>query len=298
MTPGIPDHLPERKQRELSFVMQIIFEEFDTWQSGKSEKKCAGKILKLILFGSFARGDWVEDSDSGYRSDFDLLAVVNIHSFAEEHEIWSKIDDRLTREYSVLNRLQTPVKVIAHSLQDVNDQLARGVPFFFDIAKDGVVLFEEPGHPLATPKPLTREAKFAEAQQHYDHWLRLSQEAYRGAEMMLGEGIWRDASFMLHQATERAYHCLLLVITLYSPKSHRLKMLRSMAERIEPRLIGAWPRDTKFARRCFERLDRAYVDARYSPHYEITSEELAWVLERIKDLQTIVKVVCQEHLTA
>lgn len=75
----------------------------------------------------------------------------------------------------------------------------------------------------------------------------------------------RDAAFMLHQAIERLYHCVLLVVTLYSPKSHRLTFLRSHAERTDPRLIEAWPRDTKFARRCFATVDRAYIGARYSP---------------------------------
>lgn len=30
-----------------------------------------------MLFGSYARGGWVEDRKSGYRSDYDLLVVVN-----------------------------------------------------------------------------------------------------------------------------------------------------------------------------------------------------------------------------
>jgi hypothetical protein len=89
-----------------------------------------------------------------------------------------------------------------------------------------------------------------------------------------------------------------LVITLYSPKSHWLSVLRNHAERIEPRLIEAWPRDTKFTRRSFTRLDRAYVDARYSSHYEITPEELAWLAERIKASQGLVRAACQARLNA
>ncbi|TKB10559.1 MAG: nucleotidyltransferase, partial [Mesorhizobium sp.] len=40
----------------------------------------------------------------------------------------------------------------------------------------------------------------------------------------------------------------------------------------------------------------AYVDARYSPHYEITGEELAWLVERVKALQETVAVLCAEKL--
>lgn len=86
------------------------------------------------------------------------------------------------------------------------------------------------------------------------------------------------------------------MLTLYSPKSHKLSFLRSQAERLAPSLIAAWPRDTRFAQRSFELLRRAYVDARYSPHYKITDEELAWLVERVGILQQLVADVCEAHL--
>lgn len=87
-----------------------------------------------------------------------------------------------------------------------------------------------------------------------------------------------------------------LVLTLYSPKSHKLNFLRSQAERLAPELIAAWPRDTCFSHSCFELLRRAYVDARYSPHYRISDDELAWLIEHDGILQELVKSVCIAHL--
>jgi len=103
---------------------------------------------------------------------------------------------------------------------------------------------------------------------------------------------------MLHQATERLYHCISLVLTLYSPKSHKLNFLRSQAERLAPELIAAWPRESRFEQRCWELLRRAYVDARYSPHYKITADELAWIGERAGVLRGLVEGVCRDHLSA
>jgi uncharacterized protein len=37
---------------------------------------------------------------------------------------------------------------------------------------------------------------------------------------------------------------------------------------------------------------------RYSPHYRITPEELAWVAERIGVLQGLVKAACEARLAA
>lgn len=58
----------------------------------------------------------------------------------------------------------------------------------------------------------------------------------------------------------------------------------------------AWPRETRFERRCFELLRQAYVSARYSPQYSIGDEELDWLMAQAGVLQTIVAEVCTEHL--
>ncbi|WP_416067765.1 HEPN domain-containing protein [Rhizobium sp. ZK1] len=290
------DHLPAAKRRELARALEIIFSEVEQFRATKqSSKKANSKILKVILYGSYARGDWVEDHLSGYRSDYDILIVVNSEAFAQEQELWLSLDERLLQE-QIAHRIETPVIPIVHSLHDVNDQLSRGRPFFVDIKRDGKVLYEEEGHPLAQPRPLTKEEAKAEAQKNFEQWFQLSQEALVGAQLMLEQNIWRDGAFMLHQATERAYHCLLLTLTLYSPKSHRIKVLRSKAEDLDKRLIDAWPRDNRMARRRFELLSRAYVEARYSPNYAITTEELRWLVERVQALQASVASICEERL--
>ena len=84
MLPERLGHLPDNKRRELERVARILFDEFEAAQKGKqSEKKKGGRILKLILFGSYARGDWVEDRASGYISDYDLLVIVNSETFTD-----------------------------------------------------------------------------------------------------------------------------------------------------------------------------------------------------------------------
>jgi predicted nucleotidyltransferase len=200
-------HLPDTKRRELERVVQVLFDEFeDATKSKLSDKKKLGRILKVILFGSYARGDWVEDRLSGYRSDYDLLIVVNSHQFTDLHEYWSKADEHFIRELTVTQHIKTPVNFIVHSLEDVNDQLAKGRPFFSDIARDGIMLYEASGHPLAKSKPLTDDEIRAEAQGYFDQWFPLVQHAVRLAETSMSDRVDRDAAFMLHQAAERAYH--------------------------------------------------------------------------------------------
>jgi predicted nucleotidyltransferase/HEPN domain-containing protein len=297
MTADRLEHLPDSKRRELDYVVKVLFDSFDDAVKTKlSAKRKGGQILKVILFGSMARGDWVDDKISGYKSDYDLLVVVNSHGFTDLHEYWHGADERFVREFTITHNIGAPVNFIVHDLGDVNDQLAHGRPFFTDIARDGIVLYEAPGHPLAKPKPLTPEEVTAEAKAYYEQWFPLVQHAVRLAETSTADHVPRDAAFMLHQAVERAYHCVLLVLTLYSPKSHRITMLRSQAEALDDRLKAIWPADTKLHRQAFDRLRRAYVEARYAADYTVSDEELAWLTERVTLLQETVKTIAEERL--
>lgn len=290
------DHLPTAKQRELAHVVRVLFEEFEAaLATGTKSWKKKGRILKLVLYGSYARGDWVDDPVGGYKSDYDVLIVVNDENLTD-FELWSAADDRLMRDYTFNGALTAPVNFIVHSLTDVNGQLEHGRPFFIDIVEQGIALYEAEGTPFAQPRLLPPDQAQAEARKHFDEWFESAVGFHEQALHAMKTGRPKIAAFEFHQATERFYHCALLVLTLYSPKSHRLNFLRSQAELVAPELIEAWPRGERFARRCFELLRQAYVNARYSPHYVITDEELRWLGERVAILRDLVRSVCEKRL--
>jgi len=298
MMPTALDHLPASRQRELAHVVRVLYEEFEAAHAlGTKSWKKAGRIFKIVLYGSFARGDWVDDPVGGYQSDYDILIVVNDERLTE-FEFWSAAEDRLMRDTTITKALSAPVNFIVHSLTDVNAQLEKGRPFFVDIVSQGIALYEAEGFPFAQPRDLPPDEARAEAQGHFEKWFPSAEAFLRMAQGASAAGDRNEAAFVLHQSAERFYHCTLLVLTLYSPKSHKLNFLRSHAEEIAPELIAAWPRSDKFSRRCFELLKQAYVNARYSPHYEISDEELRWLTERVATLQEVVREVCVRRLAA
>ena len=293
------DHLPESKRRELALATGILFADFEeAILGGTTAHKRQGRILKVILYGSYARGDWVEDPEGGYISDYDLLVVVNDERLTETLEYWAKADDHLLREYEIGRHLSAPVNFIVHSISDVNTRLKLGRYFFTDILRDGIALYDAPGHPFVRPSQLAPAEALKEAEGFFRAWFSSAGQYLETGQDHVRKGSeWsKKAAFEFHQATERLYHCVLLVLTLYSPKSHKLNFLRSQAEQLDARLAKAWPRGTRFEQRCFELLRRAYVDARYSPHYRITAEELAWLGERITVLQNLARQACEARL--
>lgn len=287
------DHLPPIQQGELERVKQLLMTEFSEAISRASQPwKKNGKILKIILFGSYSREDWVDEPANGYQSDFDLLIIVSHEVLTDVADYWYVAEDKIQRDTSVAR----PVNIIVHTLEAVNQSLKRGEYFWVDIARDGIVLYELPGSALAAPMPLTASDAYGMATTYFEDWLSKIDSALKLAEFAVFESELKDAAFLLHQATERSYICFLLVRTLYFPRSHNIKFLRSLAEDKEPRLIEAWPRATRPDRRRFELVKRAYVEARYSASYAISADDLAAITASVRDLRAIVERVSIERL--
>lgn len=295
------DHLPAVKQRELERVVRILFEEFgDATAIATSDWKKQARILKVILYGSYARGGWVDEPHTakGYQSDFDLLVIVNHERLTDRVEFWASAEDRLNRELAITKTLRTPVNFIVHTLGEVNTGLSEGRYFFIDIARDGIALYQSDDTDLPEPQPKTPDQALAMAREYFAEWLPAAQGMLKTARYSLAQERLKDAAFLTHQATERYYHCVLLVCTFYTPHVHNLGFLRTHAERIDRRLIDVWSRATKADRARFEKLKEAYVKARYSKHYRITEQELAWLGERVDALGRVVEIVCGEHIAA
>jgi predicted nucleotidyltransferase len=289
------DHLPWNKQRELARVVEILHEEFDdALEGGSAEFKKKGRILKIILFGSYARGDWVDEPQTmkGYRSDFDILVVVNNRKLTDFATYWYKASDRLLRDRGV----STQVGLIVHSRREVNTALRQGQYFFSEIRRQGIVLYELDGEPLPEPKPQSPADVLRLAREHFESRMPAAKNFHRLFNTALAEGMLKEGAFLLHQAIEQSYSTFLLTFTSYSPPSHNLNFLRTLAEEHDRRLTEAWPRDQQRFRAWFNTLNEAYVKARYSEHYQISIEALEWLGERTAILHGLVESICSEHL--
>lgn len=293
------DHLPAQKQRELDHVLRVIFEEFKAAHADAKSHRRRGKIVKIILYGSHARGGWVDEPHTakGYVSDFDLLIIVSGKEIADRQTHWQDADERLIEE-QLAGRLRTPVNFIVHSLQEVNNALAHGRFFFMDIVRDGIVLYESDDRELRKPQPKTPQANLDMAREYFEEWCASATDFSDSAGHLIGKGRYKRAAFLLHQAAESLYHCVMLVCTFYTPHNHNLTFLRTQAERLDMRLVEAWPRASSLQRYMFTKLRDAYVKARYSSHYQISVEELTWQAERIEELGRIVHTICTERLAA
>lgn len=273
-------HLPERKRGELARIVSII-------------RDMAPKTEMIILFGSHARGDWVQDVTKDgnttyeYSSDFDILAIVKSQSLADRIDLWYDIEDKASKL-----PVETPVTLIAHNIRYVNKQLEKGQYFFSDIKKEGIILYDSKNCQLAEAKPLTPKQRLDQAKADFKQWSNSANEFYRTFEFNLKEKMYKHAAFELYQAVENFYATLLLVYTNYKPKTHKLDKLRKMAGQHDPVFFKTFPLGTDEEKRRFDLLKQAYVGARYDTGYKITVEELKYLGRCVEILNGQIQTSC------
>jgi uncharacterized protein len=274
--------LPNNKQAELAQITSIITQ--------------AVPAEMVILFGSYARNEWVEekydDEHYRYQSDFDILVIVETKS---EH-LQSKFERDIEEKLEQLKDVNTPVSVIVHDIAFINRRLSKAQYFFTDIKKEGVILYDSGRHQLNEAKELLPQERKKMAQDDFDYYFEKAEKFKELCDICIEKQNYNEAAFLLHQTTERLYTAILLVFTHYKPNTHDLVILRKLTNSLDDRLARIFPMDSSENRRLFKLLRKAYVDARYKRSYKITKDELDKLIQRVNQLQEVGKLLCQEKI--
>ena len=278
-------HLPEHKRNELKLITRIIRDNFPD-------------VQMLILFGSYARGDWVEDTHieghiiHEYKSDFDVLVVTESKKMANNNNAQSKVDNLIYAR----KQIKTPFSIIYHTIGQVNARLSEGQYFFSDLKKEGILLYDSKKFKLARRRKLNPAETKRIAQEDFKMWFTSAKEFYDYYEAGLKKRRYKTAAFQLHQAVVRFYSAVLLVFTGYRPRVHNIETLGKRASSCDPAFLKVFPRATDDQDRMFKLLKKAYIDARYKRSYKITKKQLEYLAKRVKKLQRLTKKICKQKI--
>ncbi|MBB6611793.1 HEPN domain-containing protein [Pontibacter sp. Tf4] len=281
------DHLPEDKKNQVLELKNLIL-------------KKVPNADKIILFGSYASGNWVEDkyTENGiqyeYISDFDVLIVTTSR---EEKEYVSQ--DKIVNSW----HYHTPVNPIVHTIDYVNEGLENGQYFFTDIIKDGILLYDAGAFGFSDPKVLTCEESKQTATEKFNKWYKSASRLLKYAKLGFKESLeekesLNEVAFLLHQAAERFYNTTLLVFTNYKPKVHNLDKLRDLVKPYSKELyfiFSPLPQNEHEVY-LFDLLKKGYIDARYKSEYTIAASEIYDLIDRIEQMQKIVYELCSQKV--
>jgi len=253
----------------------------------------------IILFGSYARGNWVEEKFEEdvpfyrYQSDFDILVIITDRSLRNQRRLEENLEDFLNES----EKIATPVSILVHDLDFVNMQLAKTQYFFSDIKREGILLYGQ-DLLLKNTKKLSQQERIRLAKEDFEYWFESAEKFSKGFDFYFSQDDFSMAAFMLHQVTEKLYATMLLVYTRYKLNTHDLRKLRKLVNAFDERFNEVFVLNNPENKRLFNLLRAAYVDARYKKTYVITQDELAQLQKKINKLRQLTETLCQEKIAS
>jgi len=285
------EYLPERKREELRRLAETIREMCDD-------------VEMIVLYGSYARGDYKEDKDlapdrpSGEASDYDILVVTTEKDTVRNGFLWGKVDKRL----QALGLSAWP-QVIVHDRWYLTKVLEKKHYFFNDAFVEGVALYDSGAFVPKIREQITPEERREAAQEHFDHWFKRAGFFFEDYKSRFEKGpqvqeYLCHAAFNLQQTAECAYRAFLLVYTNYAPYTHYLARHDEAIRDAVLDLPDFFPRATKEEEERFKNFDRAYIGGRYDPKYRISETDLRYFGQRVELLLSETEARCKAFLEA
>ena len=253
----------------------------------------------IFLFGSYARGDWVNGPHIQgrgrltirKRSDYDIFVVTRFGYTARDTGLWDKVKAELAKM-----GLSTIVRILPRDIEFVNFKLQQGQYFFTEICEQGIILYDSGEAKLSDRKPLDPIETKQIAQSTFDEVFTSAKSFYRRFENAFEEPDYKNAAFQLHQAVEHSSKTVLLIFGSECPQEHHLDILGDLAADYCPELAGILPRQTDEEKELFELLDYAYIGARYDREYKITKEQLEQLAPCVRKLHEVTEKFCKEKI--
>lgn len=285
-------HMSDQKQKELKKVVQIIYE--CSWDKRSDPLP---RVEMIILFGSYARGDYVESDVTvheghtlEYRSDFDILVITKKPVYELNRRLDSEITKRIHNDKSILS----PVWLIIEDIWHINARLHEHRYFYMDIKREWITLYTTGHIELVDPGPLDPALRLKLQKEDFATWFQKGEDLFWHSELCLKKSTRNLWAFLLHQSTESYISAYLLVVNGYKPKTHDMRVLYAVLKDSNKEIF--WPRfDLKEPddKKLFHLLYKAYVDARYSKLYSITENELTILFKRTTRLKNQIQQLCE-----
>jgi HEPN domain-containing protein/predicted nucleotidyltransferase len=291
-------HLPPDKIAGLEFVTDKIIE--------------TGLAEMVVLYGSHARGDYKDGKikevggiPTLFRSDYDILVIVDKPDKKEQPDRRLSyfqpvfVGETAIKIKEVLKPYleEIPVQVIVEQISRVNRLIEDRQFFFLDIQREGIELYNSGRCSFVEPpEKVSPKVRRQYAEDYFEMWFKRATGFLRSANHDIHDDELLMAAFHFEQVFEFCYKCIGYVFTHYAPDEHDLFKLREIAEKYESSLIKIFPIDKPREQDDFEKLNRAYIGARYIKDYQVSKTEIErWKTEAEK-LLTTTEQVCKTKI--
>lgn len=273
----ILSHLPAERVADLEFIRDKIV--------------ATHRVDFIVLFGSYARGDYKEErgAEQGKKSDFDILVVT------EDKERRKQVISKLRNSF---RDMEIPVQLVVEKITTVNHALEEHQYFYTDIKREGIELYNSGRYDFAAFKELSATQRREIAEDDYNYWYVQGKDFLEIAYFCTERNLLGKASFNLQQAVEMCYTAIEMVFSHYNPHEHNLQILRDRTLKFDARLKAAFLYDTEEEKALFDQLNFAYIGGRYrnDEEFPVTQAKIDFWRKEVEVFLELTEMVCLERI--
>ncbi len=282
-------HLPASKQKRIRLITELIREKLST------------KVEMIILYGSYARGNFVEldhRCDFGlpttFMSDYDILVLVPPGS---RMDIVNQKLDAVKHIYRHTTGDEATVQFLPMKITTFNYYLAERRYFYTDIKREGVLLYDSGRFKLSRRRKLSYSQVLEQAKEYHGESLKRAESFLYDVYNACNREDYKQASFYLHQAAENCYHTIYLTFTLDKRREHDLEKLIVMTRNFAPdELVPLFPRESEEGKRFFDLLRAAYIQSRYNSKFVVTPADIEALVPLVEQLRDATRLICERQI--
>ncbi len=273
----ILSYLPAERIADLEFITDKIV--------------ATHRVEFIILFGSYARGDYKEErgAKQGKKSDFDILVVT------EDNERRKQVISKLRNAFK---DMEVPVQLIVEKITTVNKALEEHRYFYTDIKREGIELYNSGRYDFAAFKELSPKRRREIAEADFKHWFNMAKDFLLDSAQPIERGNLHKGSFELQQCVEMCYTAIEMVFSHYNPHQHNLQILRDRTIRFDKRLKTAFFYTTEKEKALFDQLNFAYIGGRYHTEdgFHVTREKIKFWQKETESFLKLTAIICLERI--
>lgn len=226
--------------------------------------------------------------NSRHRPQFDFLVLLSPNAKYSYSDYLTQVQSKCSEIGSVL--------IWCNKINEVYKHLRGGHILYSAVCTNGLLVYDNKRLPLPEKVIFDIATIKVKARNIFYDAFHNAKSYLDGAEYFATSNQYKQAAFLLHQATEHALRALLASLTAMKSYGHNLKSLIRHTSFCAPDLDTIFSKNTDKEKELFNLLNAAYVDARYSPNYEISQEQTILLLDRVNTLLAQTEQSFEERL--
>lgn len=229
---------------------------------------------------------------SGGATENDVIDLIIVL-----HENEKKTFNACEGLINVMNADRRIVNFTLFKMQQLNKYVEEGSIFYIKACQPEQLVYHN-GEQIRIPSSPDLSLLKARAKEKFETGYNRGILFLEGAQNYMKHNHREMAAFMLQQAAELTLRAVVLSITCVDIRNHSIEVLLKYCNRFAPRLTTVFPRNTPEERHLTGLLEAAYLKARYTGEFVITTPELMLLNEKISRLLDMAATTVRELITA